>query len=61
HAETEIMLDLPGGGGMGDPANRDPQLIERDLLNGYVTTERAAQDYPSAFLHEHAHSRPVGV
>jgi N-methylhydantoinase B len=32
----ELVCDLPGGGGLGDPADRDPQLIERDRALGYV-------------------------
>jgi N-methylhydantoinase B len=31
---VEIML--PGGGGYGDPAERDPALRARDLQQGYV-------------------------
>jgi N-methylhydantoinase B len=27
---------LPGGGGYGDPAERDPALRARDLQQGYV-------------------------
>ena len=30
-----------GGGGWGDPANRDPALIARDLTEGYVTADAA--------------------
>lgn len=35
----------PGGGGYGDPLQRDPALIERDIRLGYVTPKAAAQDY----------------
>jgi N-methylhydantoinase B len=31
----------PGGGGFGDPAARDPALIERDIARGYYTREQA--------------------
>ena len=31
-----VELRLPGGGGYGPPAERDPELIARDLLEGYV-------------------------
>ena len=30
-----------GGGGWGDPAERDPELVEHDLTEGYVTAEAA--------------------
>lgn len=32
-----LVLELPGGGGWGDPADRPPELTERDLAQGYVT------------------------
>jgi N-methylhydantoinase B len=44
--DVEIFLDLPGGGGFGDPAGRDPALIELDLRNGIVTAETVQRDYP---------------
>ena len=31
-----VEVRLPGGGGYGPPAERDPELIVRDLLEGYV-------------------------
>ena len=32
-----VEVRLPGGGGYGAPSGRDPELAERDLLEGYVT------------------------
>jgi N-methylhydantoinase B len=32
-----VEVRLPGGGGYGPPSERDPDLIARDLLEGYVT------------------------
>ncbi|MDX9821152.1 MAG: hydantoinase B/oxoprolinase family protein [Syntrophales bacterium] len=40
-----LVLNLQGGGGWGDPAKRGPELIERDIEDGYVTREGAARDY----------------
>ena len=40
-----IRLTTANGGGYGDPADRDPRALERDLLNGYVTAEQAYQEY----------------
>ncbi|PWC29360.1 hydantoinase B/oxoprolinase family protein [Teichococcus aestuarii] len=34
-----LLLKLPGGGGMGDPATRDPALLARDIADGLVTAE----------------------
>jgi N-methylhydantoinase B len=38
-------LGRPGGGGLGDPAQRDPASLAADLLDGYVTLEEAARNY----------------
>ena len=34
-----------GGGGFGDPLERDPALVVEDVKDDYVSTERAAIDY----------------
>jgi N-methylhydantoinase B len=34
-----------GGGGFGDPLERDPAQVVEDVADGYVTVERAAKDY----------------
>jgi N-methylhydantoinase B len=34
-----------GGGGFGDPRERDPQLVERDLVEGVITPEQARTVY----------------
>jgi N-methylhydantoinase B len=34
-----------GGGGWGDPLERDPERVKRDVRDGYVTIEGAARDY----------------
>lgn len=40
-----LILELPGGGGFGDPQERSPAAIARDVREGYVTPERARSDY----------------
>ena len=40
-----IVLELPGGGGYGDPADRNERDIDRDLHNGYITPEHAQAQY----------------
>jgi N-methylhydantoinase B len=40
-----IRLELPGGGGVGDPRTRDPQRVLNDMLDGFVTAEEARRDY----------------
>lgn len=34
-----------GGGGLGDPLDRSPELVLEDVRDGYVSRERAASDY----------------
>jgi N-methylhydantoinase B len=36
-----VAVSTPGGGGFGDPQERDLRLIERDLSRGYYTPEQA--------------------
>lgn len=36
-AGRRLLLDLPGGGGFGDPARRDDEARRRDAVRGYVT------------------------
>ena len=35
-ADRTLILELPGGGGFGDPADRDPAATENDRRQGYV-------------------------
>jgi N-methylhydantoinase B len=42
---TWVDTALPGGGGYGDPLERDPEAVLLDVLNGYVSIEAAARDY----------------
>lgn len=44
-AGTEITLEMPGGGGYGDPWQRDPERVLADVRGGYVSIERAESDY----------------
>ncbi len=40
-----VVMDAAGGGGYGNPLERDPELVARDVLNGYVSLERTPEDY----------------
>ncbi len=40
-----LVLKLPGGGGMGNPNERDPALVARDVRDGLVSVEAAERDY----------------
>lgn len=40
-----VQLNLPGGGGYGDPFQRPPDLVLNDVINGYVSLEAAEREY----------------
>lgn len=42
---VHVRLALPGGGGYGDPLSRDAELVLVDVVDGYVSIERAREDY----------------
>ena len=45
HAGERIMYDYGGGGGWGDPLDRDPQAVLDDVIDEYVSIEGASRDY----------------
>jgi N-methylhydantoinase B len=46
HMDGErIRMQFGGGGGWGDPLERDPGKVLEDVLDEYVTIEGAARDY----------------
>jgi N-methylhydantoinase B len=47
-AGDRVRIETPGGGGWGDPAERDPEAIRRDLIRGYIDADRAAETYGAA-------------
>jgi N-methylhydantoinase B len=40
-----IVLELPGGGGVGDPAQRVKSRLDADVAAGLVSAAGAAHDY----------------
>lgn len=40
-----LLISLPGGGGYGDPLDRDPARVAIDVQRGYVSAEAAKADY----------------
>ncbi|MBO0765283.1 MAG: hydantoinase B/oxoprolinase family protein [Hyphomicrobiaceae bacterium] len=44
-AGSVIDMAVPGSGGFGRPAERDPAAIAADLLDGYVSDRAAREDY----------------
>lgn len=45
HTGDEFARPTAGGGGYGDPLERDPQAVCDDVASDYVSLERAAKDY----------------
>jgi N-methylhydantoinase B len=44
-ADARLVMEAPGSGGYGPPAARDPQQLQADLAEGYVTGAGARRDY----------------
>ena len=40
-----LILELPGGAGMGIPADRDPDRVAQDVRDGLVSVENARTSY----------------
>ncbi|MCY3980236.1 MAG: hydantoinase B/oxoprolinase family protein [Alphaproteobacteria bacterium] len=53
-----VVFDVPGSGGYGPPAERDPARLREDLADGYVTPEGARRDYGAAALDALSGTRP---
>ena len=49
-----FRLETPGGGGLGNPFERDAQAGRKDVAEGYVSAERAARDYGVAVVNHGA-------
>ena len=44
-AGDRLIIEMPGGGGMGPPSERDPEAIRRDVRLGYLSAEAAKRQY----------------
>ena len=47
-AGERLIIEMPGGGGFGDPATRDPVRVATDVAMGFVSVEAARRDYKVA-------------
>jgi N-methylhydantoinase B len=43
--DDRVLLSPAGGGGYGDPHERDPERVLADVVDGYVSIESARDDY----------------
>ncbi len=44
-AGDRVIIEMPGGGGYGDPATRDPKLVARDIEYGLISLAEAEKSY----------------
>jgi len=44
-ADTQVIVNSAGGGGWGNPRERDPQSVLRDVVEGYVSVASARENY----------------
>ena len=47
-----VHLETPGGGGYGQPFERDPKAVARDVALGFVSTENSQKKYAVALDNE---------
>jgi N-methylhydantoinase B len=40
-----VIIDAAGGGGYGNPLERETEMVESDVTEGYVSLEKAREDY----------------
>jgi N-methylhydantoinase B len=40
-----VHVNLPGGGGYGDPFERDAERVRWDVTEGYISVEEAERKY----------------
>lgn len=48
----QVRIRTSGGGGYGDPFEREPSAVLQDVVKGYVTVARARDSYGVAILEE---------
>jgi N-methylhydantoinase B len=40
-----VIIDAAGGGGHGNPLERDPEMVVEDVMEGYVSLKKAREEY----------------
>ncbi|MBM4362498.1 MAG: hypothetical protein FJ104_07435 [Deltaproteobacteria bacterium] len=45
HAGDTVQIVVPSSGGYGDPAEREPELVLADVLDGFTSLEQARETY----------------
>jgi N-methylhydantoinase B len=47
-----LSMEFGGGGGWGDPREREPERVRQDVIRGYVSRASARDDYGVAFTED---------
>jgi N-methylhydantoinase B len=58
-AGDRVSVETPGGGGFGDPRQRDPELVRRDVVMGYYSPEQAAEMFGVSVAPERPPRQPL--
>jgi N-methylhydantoinase B len=45
HEGDQVKILMPGGGGYGDPLERDRERVRRDVAEGFISEAAAIRDY----------------
>lgn len=55
HQGDHVMIESAGGAGYGPPEEREPELVLRDVTEGFVSEDAARADYRVAIRRENGH------
>jgi N-methylhydantoinase B len=58
-AGDRVRVGTPGGGGYGDPRERDPELVRHDVAMGYYTAEQAKELFGVVIAADDSPTPPV--
>ena len=47
-----MIIEMPGGGGLGNPRKRNIAAVADDLRQGFISTEAARRDYGVAVAND---------
>jgi N-methylhydantoinase B len=58
---TVVRTFFGGGSGWGDPLDRDPEMVRRDVRDEYVTFEGAARDFGVVVRGDLRHPEKISI
>ena len=44
-ASERVVIEMPGGGGLGNPRRRPAGVVARDVREGFISAAAARRDY----------------